>query len=154
MPSIPLHHSRNSCSFPPPSLSSSFLQLSLTCALRTISIKITWELVKNSDSYNNNNNNNKRQKTKKKKNSDSWSFLVAQCVGDPVLSLLWCGFNPCPGNFCMLGVWPTIKNNNKEYLWAFHPLMLLSKQFCFSSLNAGLYYQSGNCCISPGHLMA
>ena len=29
------------------------------------------------------------------------SSLVAQWVRDPVLSLLWCGFNPWLGNFCM-----------------------------------------------------
>ena len=29
--------------------------------------------------------------------------LVAQQVMDLALSLLWCGFDPWPGNFCMLG---------------------------------------------------
>ena len=29
------------------------------------------------------------------------SSLVAQQVKDLVLSLLWCGFIPWPGNFCM-----------------------------------------------------
>ena len=29
-------------------------------------------------------------------------------------SLLWCGFDPWPGNFCMLQAWPANKNRNKE----------------------------------------
>ena len=41
------------------------------------------------------------------KKSWGWSSLVAQCVKDPALSLLWHSFNPWPGeNFCMLEVWP------------------------------------------------
>ena len=35
------------------------------------------------------------------KNLSFWSSLVAQWVKDLVLSLLWLGFNPCPGNFRM-----------------------------------------------------
>ena len=35
-------------------------------------------------------------------NSAFRSSPVAQQVKDPALSLLWQGFNPCPGNFLML----------------------------------------------------
>ena len=31
---------------------------------------------------------------------------MAQWVKDPVLSLLWHGFDPWPGNFCMPWAWP------------------------------------------------
>ena len=47
------------------------------------------------------------------------SSPVAQWVKDPVLSLKWPGsllwhrFDPCPGNFCMLQVWPK-KKKKKE----------------------------------------
>lgn len=34
------------------------------------------------------------------------SSLVAQQVKDPVLSLLWLRFDPLPGNFLVLWVWP------------------------------------------------
>lgn len=36
-----------------------------------------------------------------------WRSLVARQVKGPVLSLLWCGLDPWPGNFCMLWAWPT-----------------------------------------------
>ena len=42
-----------------------------------------------------------------------WSSLVARWVKDPGLPLLWlwlllwCEFDPWPGNFCVLWVWPT-----------------------------------------------
>ena len=35
-----------------------------------------------------------------------WSFLVAQWVKDLALSLMWCWFDPWPGNFHMQWVWP------------------------------------------------
>ena len=34
---------------------------------------------------------------------------MAQWVKDLVLSLLWCRFDPCPGNFCVLWVQPEKK---------------------------------------------
>ena len=40
--------------------------------------------------------------------------LVAWWVKDPVLSLLWWGFDPWPGNFCMLQPWPKKKKKIKE----------------------------------------
>ena len=45
------------------------------------------------------------------------SYLVAQGLKDPALSLLcfgsllWCRFNPWPGNFCMPGLWPKKMND-------------------------------------------
>ena len=38
---------------------------------------------------------------------------MAQGIKDLVLSLLWLGFDPWPGNFCMPWMWP-IKQTNKE----------------------------------------
>ena len=46
------------------------------------------------------------------KKCTNWASLVAQCVKDPALSLMWLrlllwhGFHPWPGNFCMPWVWP------------------------------------------------
>ena len=38
---------------------------------------------------------------------------------DPVLSLLWYGFDSWPGNFSIPWVWPknTLKNKTKGFLW-------------------------------------
>ena len=47
------------------------------------------------------------------------SFLVAQWVKGRVLSLqllgslLWCGFDPWPGNFCIPRAWPKTKQNKQ-----------------------------------------
>ena len=47
---------------------------------------------------------------------------MAQWVKDPVLlmqwsrSLLWLGFNPRPGNFCMLQVHPKKRKREKELI--------------------------------------
>ena len=52
-------------------------------------------------------------------NKESRSSLVAQRVKDPVLSLqlfgslLWCGFDPRPGNFCMPWAWPPQKKKKR-----------------------------------------
>lgn len=35
-----------------------------------------------------------------------WEFPGALAVGNPGLSLLWLGFNPWPGNFCIPEMWP------------------------------------------------
>ena len=35
--------------------------------------------------------------------------LVVQWLKDPVLSLLWHGFDPWPQNFCMVWAWPRKK---------------------------------------------
>ena len=35
----------------------------------------------------------------------SWSSLVVQQVKDLVLLLLWCGFDPWPGDMCILREW-------------------------------------------------
>ena len=32
--------------------------------------------------------------------------MVARQVKDPVLTLLWCGLDPWPRNFCMPWAWP------------------------------------------------
>ena len=53
-------------------------------------------------------------------NQPEGSSLVAQWVKDPVLSLLWpesllwCRFNPWPGNFNMLQAWPTNKSTKTK----------------------------------------
>ena len=51
-----------------------------------------------------------------------WSFLVAQRIGGLALSLLWCGFDPWPGNFCMLRAWPKLKistlSNRKNNIYS------------------------------------
>ena len=44
-------------------------------------------------------------------NSVSWSSLGPQRVKDLGLLLLWCGFDPWPGNFCILWVRPKTKNS-------------------------------------------
>ena len=50
----------------------------------------------------------------------SGSSLVAQWVKDSALSLLWCRFNPWPGNFHMLQVGP---KKNSLLLTIFIPLL-------------------------------
>ena len=60
-----------------------------------------------------------KEKTGNSKNKikTPWSSLVVQQVRDPALSvhqlgpLLWFGFNPRPGNFCML--WAQPKKSHK-----------------------------------------
>ena len=49
----------------------------------------------------------------KRKNNKKWSSLVAQQVKDLALSLLWCRFDPWPGNFHMPWAWPK-KEKEKE----------------------------------------
>ena len=39
---------------------------------------------------------------------------MAQCIKDPVLSLLWLGFDPWPRNFCILWAWPKKKKPPKN----------------------------------------
>ena len=54
------------------------------------------------------------------KPNEHQSSLVAQQVEDLALSLqglgslLWQGFSPWPGNFCLLWAWPKIKNKFKK----------------------------------------
>ena len=43
------------------------------------------------------------------RNHHLWSSLVAYLVKDLALSLLWCGFSPWPGNFCILQAQPKKK---------------------------------------------
>ena len=46
------------------------------------------------------------------------SGLRAQWVKDPVLSLLWCRFDPCPWNFCMPWAQPKKKICvNRRWVW-------------------------------------
>ena len=58
------------------------------------------------------------------------SSLVAQRVGDPVLSLLWCKFNPWPRNFPMLQVQPreivfeVLKIKNTTAVFAFKEFLV------------------------------
>ena len=42
-------------------------------------------------------------------NPQNRSSLVVQLVKDLALSLLWSGFSPWPGNFCILWMWPKTK---------------------------------------------
>ena len=44
------------------------------------------------------------------------SLLVAQGVKDLALSLLWHGFDPWPGNFCILRAQSKIQTNPKQIL--------------------------------------
>ena len=46
-----------------------------------------------------------------------WDSLVAQLVKDLVVSLLWQGFNPWPGNFCMPEVWPKETTHKEKPRW-------------------------------------
>ena len=46
-------------------------------------------------------------------NKMTGSSQVAQQVKDLALSLLWHQFDPWPGNFCMLWVWPKQKQKQK-----------------------------------------
>ena len=49
------------------------------------------------------------KKTKKRKKKKSkWEFPGGLVVKNPALSLLWLGFQPWPGNFCMTWAWPKI----------------------------------------------
>ena len=54
-----------------------------------------------------------------------WSSLVAQWAKDPVLSLLWLwlllwhGFDPWPGNFCMLQAGPKKKKRTLSCIKVF-----------------------------------
>ena len=41
------------------------------------------------------------------------SSLVAQWVKNPMSSLLWCGFDPQPGDFCMPQAQPKKKKKKK-----------------------------------------
>ena len=45
-------------------------------------------------------------------NTSEREFPGGLLVKDPALSLLWLGFDPWPGNFCMLQAWP--KNTSKK----------------------------------------
>ena len=42
------------------------------------------------------------------------SSLVAQCVKNHMLSLLWLGFDPLPGNFQMPWAWTKQTNKQKQ----------------------------------------
>ena len=42
---------------------------------------------------------------------------MALAVKDLALSLLWLGFRPWPGNFCMLLAQPKIKKNKTKKQW-------------------------------------
>ena len=60
-----------------------------------------------------------RKKGKKKKNRSSSSGGVPwwlRELKDLVLSLLWLGFSPLPGNFCVLLARPKIIKKEKEVL--------------------------------------
>ena len=54
-----------------------------------------------------------------------WSSLVGLVIKDPALSLLWLGsllwrgFSPWPGNFCMMQAWctPQKKRSSCVALW-------------------------------------
>ena len=52
------------------------------------------------------------------------SSLVPQWVKDPSLSLLWLGFHPWPGDFCMPWVPPKKKKKNPKSV---HPLVELGE---------------------------
>ena len=47
------------------------------------------------------------------KDVDAWNSLVAQWVKELALSLLWCGFDLWPRNFCMPQAWPKEKRKKK-----------------------------------------
>ena len=66
-----------------------------------------------------------------------WEFPVAQLVKDlslPLLrlrSLLWCGFDPWPENFCMLWARPHKKNHTK-FVVERQPLLLITLRYLSS----------------------
>ena len=59
------------------------------------------------------------------------SSLVAQQVKDSALSLqqlrllLWCGFHPWPGNFCMPQMWPKKRERERERNSSLHFLLFV-----------------------------
>ena len=59
------------------------------------------------------------------------SSLVAQWVKDPMLSLLWCEFDPWPGNFHMPLAQPKTPNQIKPNKTIFKKVVLaLCVRFC------------------------
>ena len=57
----------------------------------------------------------------------SRSFLAAWWVKDRALSLLWCGFNPWPGNFCLtVGVAKKVKVKKIKLESILEPINVMS----------------------------